>query len=812
LVSSQLEYEPRKLFNPPEEPEHFILLQTRLMACIVNHPITIVLKYFCDTFKRRLVWVYTILISVSVNAQSLSGSITDGATGEKLPGAIIYLPDLKKGTTSDRNGNFELNNLPKGIFLVQVKLIGYTSLLKQVDLNSTIHADFSLEARGIEEREVVITGSAFTSDKTRTSIPVSSLDRAQLQQSGSSNLMEAIAQTPGVSTLSTGAGIAKPVIRGLGLSRVLVIDKGIRQEGQQWGEEHGPEIDQYSADHIEILKGPASLQYGSDALGGVIHILEPILPASGVIETSLHSVYSTNNKLTGNSLMAAGNLNGTIFKLRGSKKSAASFSTPVEKVYNTCFNENAGELMLGMNKGWGFSHWNISQWNSNLGLTEGERDGSTGQFLDQTGMVVTENQLNSRQPELPFQRVSHFKLSTTNNFIFSGNQLRITAGYQKNIRQEFEDGVSIPEKDMKLNTFSGDMVFQKNLARGWEAATGFSGIFQENRNSGLSFIVPDFKVMGVGLFSSVKKNLENSTFNAGLRIDAKQLTWNTLLVNGDTLFTGHRRTFSALTGAVGYTHTFQRNWSMKMNLGRGFRNPTAPELTSNGIHEGTFRYEIGNPSLKSETSLQLDAGLSYEYELISVTMATFVNRIDNYIFYSQQDGETKMVEQYSYPVFRYKQGNALLYGGELQVDFHPSEPIHLENSIAIVIGENITGKTPLPFMPPIKTSHELRYDFHTTSAKSKKSYYMLLGMDWLATQRRIDTDFETITRGYINLKAGTGLSIEIGRNVLEVFIHAENLTNSIYYNHLSRYKQIGVNGMARNITFGLQLPLTFTLH
>jgi len=296
-------------------------------------------------------------------AQTLQGTIRDKDSNQPLPGVTIYIPDTRSGTVTDLDGKYQVTDLPKKNLLIQVRLLGYSTISKTIDLNLTNNVDFFLQVTAIEKNEVVVTGSAFTTDVKRTSVSVSAMDKMKISSSGSDNLVQAIANTPGLAAISTGNAISKPVIRGLGSNRVVVVNEGIRQEGQQWGEEHGLEIDQFSADRIEILKGPSSLLYGSDAIGGVINILEPILPLPGKIRAEINSQYSSNNGLTANSLMTEGNISGFTWRGRGSFKNAANFRTPTERIYNSAYEERSSDFLVGLHKNWGYSHVHSSRLN-----------------------------------------------------------------------------------------------------------------------------------------------------------------------------------------------------------------------------------------------------------------------------------------------------------------------------------------------------------------------------------------------------------------------------------------------------------------
>jgi len=742
-----------------------------------------------------------------VQGQSLSGTVIDKTTQQPLPGVSIIIPDLKTGAITDINGNYKIEKLPVGRFLVQPKLIGYSGAAQNITISFNSTLNFELSPRVIEKSEVVITGSAFTSDNKRMSLPVTPIDRLAITNLAPDNLIQALTTIPGVAAITTGNGIAKPVIRGLSYNRVVVINQGVRQEGQQWGDEHGPEIDQFAADNIEVLKGPSSLQFGSDALGGVINILEPIPAPEGVVRGEFNTQYNTNNKLTGNSLMLEGNSSGFIWRIRGSYKNAAAFKTPVETVYNSGFNENAQHVLVGFNKRWGYSHFHASRWSSNLGLTEGDRDSITGALVDGDGNPVSPSILNSRKLSLPQQQIEHLKVSTSNNFLLGKGQLRFTAGWQQNDRKELEESYEITGIHMQLRTGTYDIKYYPTIFGKWETALGLSGMLQENTNSGEEYLIPNYNLKDAGAFATAKLNLENTTFNVGIRYDQRKITMEGLTEDSLLIFVADDKTFSSPTGSIGFTHAFSESITIKSNIGRGYRAPSISELSANGVHEGTFRYEIGNLNLKAENSLQFDLGLEIEEESFSAGTNLFFNSIDNFIYYKNENQETIIYSGDIYPVYRYVQGNARLYGGELSFDFHLVEELHFENTIAMVVGKNSSSGEWLPFIPPFRTTHELRYDKANKNSSRFTDTFFKIGIDNNLRQNRIDS-FETENNPYVLLNAGAGTVFKLNKVTIRLFANFNNILNTKYFNHLSRYKEIGVSGMGRNVSFGMEIPFS----
>ncbi|HEY0769281.1 MAG TPA: TonB-dependent receptor plug domain-containing protein, partial [Sphingobacteriaceae bacterium] len=323
----------------------------------------------------------------------LSGRVIDAQTREPLPGAVVSIPDLRLSTITNDNGDFTFRNTPlKGKLLIEIRFIGYKTLSKTVDFSIPSVFEFAMIPTVMEAKEVVITGSAFSTDERTNSTSVTAVGKAELLNRPSSNLIDAISRVAGVSQVTTGSAVSKPVIRGLSYNRVLTLVNGTKQEGQQWGDEHGIEVDQYSAERVEILRGAASLLYGSDALGGVINIIDPLPPTDGQIKGEFLTNYASNNGLSGTSLMLGGNNNGFVWRGRGTYKSAFSFTTPDGRIPNTGYNETNLGGQLGLNRPWGYTHLDISSFKSNIGLPDFERNDS-GLFENADGMPFSNSQL-----------------------------------------------------------------------------------------------------------------------------------------------------------------------------------------------------------------------------------------------------------------------------------------------------------------------------------------------------------------------------------------------------------------------------------
>lgn len=758
--------------------------------------------------KKNILYtcILSFLCTIHVAAQgSLKGRVKDAMSGEPLVGATVYFPDLKSGSVTDINGFYQILKLPLTKLMVQVKYIGYSTILQSVDLAKTSETDFVLKPTVIESQEVEVTGSAFTTDGRKNSMAVVPVDRAQLLSVSSGNLVQSLAQIPGVSQVSTGYAISKPVIRGLGFNRIVTINEGIRQEGQQWGDEHGLEIDPFAPDRIEILKGPGSLLYGSDALGGVINILEPLPPPAGVIRGEMVGGYAQNNSMASGSFLAEGNHDGWIWRSRASYKNAASYQTPTERVYNSAFNEWSSGLMTGLNKSWGYSHLHASHWESNIGLTEGDRDSVTGLFVNNEGVIVNNADLNSRNIFLPKQNIVHSKITSVNNLILGNSQLRLNLGWQENARKEFEESAANPGLFFELNTETADVRYYFPEINQLEMVAGFSLMNQKNKNRGSEFLVPDYSLFSFGFFTSAKKTIGKSTLNGGIRFDRHQTDGNEMRDDGTIRFEKFISSFEAVSASAGLTHSLSKLLNLKLNAGRGFRAPNISELAANGIHEGTFRYEIGNAALRPETTLQFDAALQADAKKWNLEFNLFFNRINNFIYYRNINKEVIDQDGKLYPVYRYVQGNSSLYGFEFSSDIHLLEHLHFGNNASWVRGTNTETGNPLPFIPALKTSHDLNFEFHFKKETKVKEVELRAGMDHYLKQNRVD-EFETETPGYVILNFSASAQVKTGKQQATLQVSVNNATNRKYYDHLSRLKTAGIYNMGRNISILLRLP------
>ena len=698
--------------------------------------------------------------------------------------------------------------------------------------NKHQHAEDSTDVfyRHLQLNELTVTGVTGDTKLKHVTAPVSIVSPQVLRTTASTNVIDAISHQPGVSQLTTGGSISKPIIRGLGYNRVVVMSDGVRQEGQQWGDEHGVEVDGNSVNSVEILKGPASLMYGSDAMAGVVILHQQPTLAEGEMKANVTSEYQTNNGLFAYHLQMAGNQKGFVWDASFSDKMAHAYKNKYDGyVPGSQFRERAGRLMLGVNKGWGHSRLTWTAYHLTPSIIEGERDAQTSELEHEDGWTG-----HQYSKSLPFQQVKHYKLVWDNSLNLSSGYLKALIGYQQNRRQEFEESMDDYELYFKLHTLTYDLRYVTNEFDGWKLSTGIGGMYQKSGNEGEEYLIPDYRLFDFGLYATATKQLgDRWTLNGGVRYDHRHLHGYELMEDDELRFTDFSRHFNGLTGSIGAVLNVSDNLNLKMNIARGFRTPNMSELASNGVHEGSVRYELGNQQLKSEYSLQADLGLDFTSRYVSAQLALFANRINNYIF-THRVAEEK---EEGYLTYAYTQGDARLLGFEAGVDFHPIHSVHFSNAFSYVDAQQMhaaPGTKYLPFTPAPKWSSELKWELshhshptiahhHTTDAAHRSllnNLYVAAGLDCFLKQSHIygADDTETETPGYalLSLSAGTDLQLH-GKKVAEFYFTADNLLDKAYQNHLSRLKYAdenavtgrrGVYNMGRNITFKVVIPIT----
>jgi iron complex outermembrane receptor protein len=726
-----------------------------------------------------------IVFSVMLQAQNtISGTVTD-LKNQPIVGVSVYAPELHKETVTDENGKYTLNDLPNGSLNLTFSVIGFQTKNKKINsVQKENNLDVILDMTIFQMDEVIVS-TAFNKMQSQNVMKVEHESIKSLQQRGTSTLIEGLATIPGVSQVSTGTSIGKPVIRGLSGNRVLVYSQGVRMENQQFGDEHGLGLNDSGIESVEVIKGPASLLYGSDALGGVLYFNPEKFADANTFKANFSHKFFTNTLGSNSSLGLKTSTDNWKYLLRGSYNTHSDYTIPDgDRVTNTRYNET--DLKTGI----GYSNAKFSsvlRYNYNkldLGIPE-------------NGIA---EQTTSKKTEFPKQGVFNHLLSLNSIFYLKNSKLDVDLGYIANDRSEFADS-DVAVLHMKLKTFNYDAKYHLPKFDKIETIVGVQGMHQTNTNSGEEYLIPNATTNDFGVFGTANYEWKSSALQAGLRFDNRKITSIEHGIAGEEgYFQAIDKSFDSFNASLGYKTNLLEKLTLRLNLASGFRAPNLAELTSNGVHEGTNRYEVGNPNLKTEQNVQTDVNLEYKNSHFEFFINGFYNHINNYI-YTSPTGE--VIDNND--VFDYIQDNAKLFGGEIGLHFHPHplDWLHFETSFETVTGEKQNGDY-LPLIPANNWNNTLRTEF-----KIKEWFtegFASLNVSSTFNQNNV-SGFETKTNGYTLVNLGFGGKIKLGKTAFDVSLNGNNLFDKTYIAHLSRLKTDEIPNIGRNIVLGMNFNL-----
>ncbi|MCR5131827.1 MAG: TonB-dependent receptor [Prevotella sp.] len=650
----------------------------------------------------------------------------------------------------------------------------------------------------------------------RSSQSMIQVNQEYLQQNFAGSLMQTLEGIPGVKAMSIGSGQSKPTIRGLGFNRLAVSEDGIKHEGQQWGDDHGLEIDQFSVDKAEVIKGPAALLYGSDAIGGVLSLYTNHIPTKE-LEGNVQLFGRSNNEQLGLSAKIGGRNGKFFYRANVTFIDYADYKVPTDSVQyysywiklkdrrlrNTAGKERDGSVMVG-----------YAGYNFHTDIRVSDAYSKSGFFADAHGLEVRLSDIDynhsRRDVDLPYQWVNHLKVLSHTTWRNDQMSIEANLAYQNNLREEKSEPVShgyMPEPDNSLerrfnkSTYTARLRLLYTLGQ-HELQGGVSGEYQHNRRGGWGFIIPDFETLSLGGYFMDRYTLrENLILNAGVRYDYARThihsyeDWYKTPQDGDSVYMQRsadmKRNFNSITWSAGVNYNIGQ-WIVKANIGKSFRVPIAKELGANGINYHIFRYERGDANLDPEESYQLDASISWSNRDLEVEVEPYLNYFPNYIYLSPTSQYVEGLQLYNYT-----QARVLRYGLEAQLTYHitPHWEAHLQGEYLYARQKSGDKKGyTLPFSTPWSTDAGIKYRFDY-----RGEGFVGLNAHIVGRQDEIVPP-EKPTDGYWTLNLSAGKQFPLGSTRLNVVLHADNLLNRRYYDHTSFYRLIDVPEPGRNVS------------
>lgn len=708
----------------------------------------------------------------------LTGVVTDTTTGTPLADVRVHILELGRGTTTDAEGKFVLSELPSGTYGVAFSRIGYAPLVRRVTIGGGMILTVSMRPTAVELPEVQVTATANATTALTSPQPTSILDHADLRVAQAPSLGETVSRLAGVHSISEGPGIGKPVIRGLSSNRVLVLDNGQRIETQGWGDEHSPNIETADAERIEVIRGPASVLYGSDALGGVINVVKRDLPdAIGrdpLVGGSLSAAYSTNNQQPDGTAQVEGATGGLGFRTALSGRTSDDFSTPLGDVFNSGNRAVSGDGSVGYRGSWGSVRGDVTYRDEKLEL----HDDATA---------------------TPFQRIGDTRAGVSANLPIGASRLEVTAGLERNRRREFEEvGADEVASGLLANSYRGDARFHHAPLGRLSGLVGVQTFVDDFTVSGTDqHLIPSNRAANVGVYAFEQLELDRWTLSFGGRYDYRHL--HVTADPAPPIGTGtpaQTRTYHSVTGNVGALFHVSEPVALVLNVGRGYRAPQPIELFANGVHEGTIQYDVGNPDLDNETSINTDLALRVQSGRVSLELGGFANYINNYIYFrptgafdspsGAPEDPCSDPEQFScFQKFQAVQGDARLTGFEFSAEYHPTSYLHLSGTADYTRGQNRSTDQPLPLVPPFRATYGAR--FEGKGNRFFVSPYVSVGGETNARQTKLDPD-DIAPAGYTLANVGAGIGLATGPRVISIDVTLRNAFDQDYQSFLSRYK------------------------
>ncbi len=738
--------------------------------------------------KKIVLIFFVLFLFIKVNAQNqIKGKVID-INNEPLIGATVSLPELNKGTITNESGEYLISNVPNGKVKVQFSFIGYNTEIKTIEISQPENiADAEMTLAVIQSQEVVVTGG-YVSSQHENAVKIEVLNSKDFSMSGTPNFMESLTQIPGVDMIAKGQGVSKPVIRGLSMNDILVMNNGVRIENYQFSENHPLGIDDNDVERVEIIKGPASLLYGSDAIGGVINFVKekpaPVGKIIGDYRMQLHSNTLGMNNSFGLKGASKNFFGGFRF---GQKTHADYLQGGGDYVPNSRFNEMTFNANTGFTGKIGTFKLFYDYFKQNLGMT-----------VPAVNQFITEQ---SRKNEIWFQDLEHQLISSQNSIYLGSFKLDFNAAYQNALRK-LQTTRDVPFVEMNLSTITYESKLYLPSNNKSEYIIGVQGMSQNNRNlnNRASQFLPDADINNIGFLAMAQYTFfQKLKLQGGLRFDMYKTETFSLGIEGtSSYYAPVNKNFSNLNGSIGATYNASDKIMFRANFAKGYRVPNLSELTSMGMHGN--RYEFGNENLSPENSLEADLSTHYHGEFLSFDLAGFYNQIDDYIFISPTTDTTAT----GVGIYRFSQTNATLYGGEAGIHFHPKSFtwLHTEATYSTVVGKQENGNY-LPFIPAQKVRYEIRAELEKIGFMKKPT----LKISALTALKQANpSPHETATDGYLLVNLSISTNVQINKQTLNFGISINNIFDTQYFDHLSTLKPLNYYNQGRNICVSMKIP------
>lgn len=783
-------------------------------------------------------FMYHFLIVAQKN-KILIGVVSNNK-GEVLNNVTVLIPAIKRGTSTAVNGGFMFTNLLQGTYTLQISSIGYTTIEKEVNIDKEKTSIAIILPEKVESLdEVIVSYDKVKKIKLKESLPVEVISATFINENLGGSLMQSLDRLAGVSMIQIGSGQSKPVIRGLSFNRVLVAEKGLKHEAQQWGADHGLEIDQFDSQNIELIKGPSSLRFGGDAIGGVIHIKRNNFPNKNTLNGDISSSFMSNNESFSSSVFLESrgehfliggrftNIKYGDYKAPTNTVSVYSLEVPLYK--NRLRNTAGREGSFHFHTGYVSDTFHSVFYGSRYAASSGFFANAHG--LEPRKVDEKVHDRFSNDILEPLQEVTHIKVTNETQFTVNNHQLKLVTGFQRNDREErgpyvshgymppkFPDNSGIPSnlerkfiKDFYAATITDSFTIGKH---GLEI--GVNGNYQKNTIGGWGFIIPSFSSYTLGTFviDNYKFN-ENFSISSGFRYDygfvdiEKYVDWFPSKIDDQgneaylTRVPNFSKGYQNISFSAGLIYN-KNELTFKANIGNSFRMPLPKELAANGVNYHYFRYERGNLRLNPERSYQVDVSAEWNEKNWAIQVSPFVNYFPNYIYLNPTPEFDKLYGA-SNQIFDYSQSKVFRYGGEVHAHIDLFKHLQLGTIAELVSSKQLSGEKKnfgLPFAPPSNILFNARYTFNP--------YGVLMNPYMSADLKIVDNQYDIVppeefTEGYEIVNLALGSDIRLHNYIVQFNFQVKNMLDTKYFDHTSFYRLINLPAQGRNFIATVKL-------
>lgn len=784
-----------------------------------------------NMIKLKIVIAFVIgcVISVCSYAQSLrectlslSGIVTTVDSNKPLFYVTVGLLKTAKSAYTDINGKYTITGICPGKYHVEFFLLGYTQIDTVIDISTNTRLKISLKQSNFNLKDVNIESNRVEKQEVQT-LTESTLAGAQLQQTRGEVLGDALKSIAGVDVISTGPTIIKPVIHGLYSNRILILNNGVPQEGQQWGSEHAPEIDPFIATKLSVIKGAASIRYGSDAIGGVVLVDPADLPTQKGMSGEINTVGESNGRM----YCGSGILQGAVgdsslsYRVQGTYRRSGTLQAPDYNLDNTGTLEENYSGAIGYNKAHFGTTVYYSHFYTEIGINRNTVAGNPTQLLELFNLnhPIVDSAF-TYQIQRGYQTVAHDLVKVSAYAMYPGfGKLETTLARQDDSRLEYDFDapysvsnklLNSPENDFELVTHSAELVWEHNAIGNITGSIGADFMTQGNVYTGLAYqpVIPNYRNYSGGMFIIEKWSLSNSLLlEGGLRYDYK---WQTeYMLNPTSLqeYTNLQQ-YNSTTGTIGATYQLSSKVSLDANAGNGWRTPSVYELYAYGIHGATSTFEVGDSTLKLEKSYDFTTSLHYQSNTFYAEIGVYANYINNYIYLQPQAGKADAVVQTiagSFPRFNFTQTDALFKGADFDIKWNITHHLQYEPKVTLVYANDLTNHEYLILVPPQRFQNSIEYRWQKLGKLT--NVFIRVGNTIVTKQTRVppNSDFVPPPNGYTLFSAAIGCSVYLGKQEMTISIEGDNIANVAYRDYLD-FDRYYADEPGRNIQLRIRIP------